>query len=62
MFLCLGVWGSSTSAGDGDNETWLLVLIGCSVGVLLLGAVLALFLLRCKEYVALINKFFFEQF
>ncbi|KAL1138956.1 hypothetical protein AAG570_009018 [Ranatra chinensis] len=31
------------------DDTWLLVLISCSVGVLLLGSLLALLLLKCRE-------------
>jgi len=34
------------------DDTWLLVLIASSVGVLLLGALLALFLLKCRVYVS----------
>ncbi|XP_073995484.1 uncharacterized protein isoform X2 [Rhodnius prolixus] len=31
------------------DDTWLLVLISCSVGVLMLGSLLALLLLKCRE-------------
>lgn len=31
------------------DDTWLLVLIVSSIGVLLLGALLAMFLLKCRE-------------
>nr|CAD7575352.1 unnamed protein product [Timema californicum] len=33
------------------DDTWLLVLVSSCVGVLLLGALLALFLLKCRVYV-----------
>jgi hypothetical protein len=39
-------------AGPAMDDTWLLVLIASSVGVLLLGALLALFLLKCRVYVS----------
>ncbi|CAH0553384.1 unnamed protein product [Brassicogethes aeneus] len=35
--------------GSGINDTWLLVLVASSIGVLLLGALLAMFLLKCRE-------------
>jgi hypothetical protein len=31
------------------DDTWLLVLVASSIGVLLLGALLAMFLLKCRE-------------
>lgn len=31
------------------SDTWLLVVVASSIGVLLLGALLALFLLKCRE-------------
>ncbi|KAL1491768.1 hypothetical protein ABEB36_012317 [Hypothenemus hampei] len=34
---------------SGIGDTWLLVLIGSSIGVLILGALLAMFLLKCRE-------------
>ncbi|KAF6205832.1 hypothetical protein GE061_020006 [Apolygus lucorum] len=35
---------------DGElDDTWLFVLISCSIGVLLLGSLLALLLLKCRE-------------
>ncbi|CAH1127091.1 unnamed protein product [Ceutorhynchus assimilis] len=34
---------------SGIGDTWLLVLVGSSIGVLLLGALLAMFLLKCRE-------------
>ncbi|XP_044738771.1 uncharacterized protein LOC123300286 isoform X2 [Chrysoperla carnea] len=50
-------WGKGSSIGEGEvSDTWLLVLIGCSIGVLLLGAVLALFLLRCREVILLAHR------
>ncbi|XP_060525199.1 uncharacterized protein LOC132701370 isoform X2 [Cylas formicarius] len=33
----------------GIDDTWLLVLVASSIGVLLLGALLAMFLLKCRE-------------
>lgn len=33
----------------GLEDTWLLVLVASSIGVLLLGALLAMFLLKCRE-------------
>ncbi|XP_030762223.1 uncharacterized protein LOC115887032 isoform X2 [Sitophilus oryzae] len=34
---------------SGIDDTWLLVLVASSIGVLLLGALLAMFLLKCRE-------------
>ncbi|CAH1114380.1 unnamed protein product [Psylliodes chrysocephalus] len=34
---------------SGIGDTWLLVLVASSIGVLLLGALLAMFLLKCRE-------------
>ncbi|XP_066253874.1 uncharacterized protein [Euwallacea similis] len=34
---------------SGIGDTWLLILVGSSIGVLLLGALLAMFLLKCRE-------------
>lgn len=36
-------------AMSGIDDTWLLVLVASSIGVLLLGALLAMFLLKCRE-------------
>ncbi|XP_024083289.1 uncharacterized protein LOC106667854 isoform X2 [Cimex lectularius] len=36
--------------GNGElDDTWLFILISCSVGVLLLGSLLAILLLKCRE-------------
>lgn len=42
IFLEVDTWSSL-------DDTWLLVLIASSIGVLLLGALLAMFLLKCRE-------------
>jgi hypothetical protein len=39
-------------SGPAMDDTWLLVLIASSVGVFLLGALLALFVLKCRVYVS----------
>lgn len=46
-----GVDGESTADGGGNGATdpWLLVVVASSIGVLLLGALLALFLLKCRD-------------
>lgn len=33
------------------DDTWMLVLISSCVGVILLGALLAMVVLKCREYV-----------
>ncbi|XP_018565484.1 uncharacterized protein LOC108906654 [Anoplophora glabripennis] len=62
--LCESVLSSSRIPDNGDyiemprkdvenwsgiDDTWLLVLVASSIGVLLLGALLAMFLLKCRE-------------
>lgn len=39
----------ATWSVSGIDDTWLLVLVASSIGVLLLGALLAMFLLKCRE-------------
>lgn len=34
---------------SGIDDTWIFVLVASSIGVLLLGALLAMFLLKCRE-------------
>jgi hypothetical protein len=41
-----------SQAGPTMDDTWLLVLIASCLGVLLLGALLALFVLKCRVYVS----------
>lgn len=53
LFVDIETWSVSNI-----DDTWLLVLVASSIGVLLLGALLAMFLLKCREYVSLCIIFF----
>jgi hypothetical protein len=44
-------------AGPAMDDTWLLVLVASCAGVLLLGALLALFVLKCRVYVSYSSLF-----